>query len=345
MNAVLIGLGMVTATHLPALAELKDRVHLRGVLGRSAERTEAFLERAAGFAMAPHSYRDIAEVTADRDLDFAIIATPPNARLEFVRPLSEAGIHILMEKPVERTSEAAAEIVEMCEGRGVTLGIIFQQRMRAAAQRLRKMILNGDLGEIGVAEIAVPWWRDQAYYDEPGRGSYDRDGGGVLISQAIHTLDMALSLTGPVRQVQAMARKTSFHQMEAEDFVAAGLDFDSGAVGSLVASTASYPGGPESITLHGTLGSAQLVASKLTVTMRSGETEAYGEDGGTGGGADPMAFTHAWHQDIIADFATAATEGRPPLISGREALRVHALVDALVESSRTGQAQSVAGKG
>ncbi|MEM7445964.1 MAG: Gfo/Idh/MocA family oxidoreductase [Pseudomonadota bacterium] len=341
MNAVLIGLGMVTATHLRALADLKDAVNLHGVLGRDPGKAADFVARAEGLGLAPRVYNDIAEVAADDTVDFAIIATPPNARLEFVRPLSEAGIHILMEKPVERTTKAATELVEICEAGRVQLGIIFQQRTREVARQLTQMVAEGKLGEVGLVEITVPWWRDQGYYDEPGRGTYARDGGGVLISQAIHTLDMALSLVGPVARVQAMAHRSAFHKMEAEDFVAAGLEFANGAVGSLIASTASYPGGAESITVHGTRGSALLVSGKLTVTMRSGETESFGEDGGTGGGADPMAFTHAWHRDIFADFAGAIAGGRQPLVPGREALRVHALIDALIASSRSGQAQNV----
>jgi predicted dehydrogenase len=106
------------------------------------------------------------------------------------------------------------------------------------------------LGALGYAEIAVPWWREQSYYDEPGRGTYARDGGGVLISQAIHTIDLALSLTGPVAEVQAMTATTRFHAMEAEDVAVAGLRFANGAVGSLTASTASFPGGAEWIRLH-----------------------------------------------------------------------------------------------
>ncbi len=344
-NAVLIGLGMVSGTHLAALADLGDSVRLYGVLGRSPERLSSFLAKASEFGITPRTYRDVAEVAADGAVDLAIVVTPPNARLAFVEPLSKAGIPILMEKPVERTTEAAERMVALCESRGVPLGIVFQLRMRAAVQMLASVLAEGGLGEIGLVEISVPWWRDQAYYDEPGRGTYERDGGGVLISQAIHTLDLALSLVGPVRQVQAMARRTAFHDMESEDFVAAGLDFESGAVGSLVASTASYPGGPESITLHGTLGSAVMISGKVTLTMRSGEVEEFGEDAGTGGGADPMAFTHGWHRDIIADFASAIDEGRPPLVTGREALRVHALIDALILSSKTGQAQPVAKEG
>ncbi len=184
----------------------------------------------------------------------------------------------------------------------------------------------------------MPWWREQNYYDQPGRGTYARDGGGVLISQAIHTLDLALTFTGPVMRVQAMAATTRLHQMESEDFVTCGLHFASGAVGSVVASTASFPGGAESIVLHGTKGSARLISGRLELMFRDGTTETIGSAAATGGGADPMAFTHAWHQAILEDFAAAITKGRAPACTGREALAVHDLIEAMVQSSRDGRA-------
>ncbi len=185
---------------------------------------------------------------------------------------------------------------------------------------------------------SVPWWREQAYYDEPGRGTYERDGGGVLISQAIHTLDLMLSLTGPVAQVQAVAATTRFHEMESEDFVAGGMRFASGAPGSVMATTASFPGEAESITLDCEKASAHLQSGTLTLSWRDGRVESFGETGGTGGGADPMAFPHGWHRDLIAGFAAAVREGRDPVPSGREALDVHRLIDALMRSSREGRA-------
>jgi len=179
-----------------------------------------------------------------------------------------------------------------------------------------------------IAEVCVPWWREQSYYDEPGRGTYERDGGGVLISQAIHTLDLMLSLTGPVSYVAAMAHTTSLHQMESEDYVSASMKFSSGAVGSLVASTAHYPGGAESITLHFSQCVAHLQSGVLTLTWRDGREEQFGETSTTGGGADPMAFTHTWHRSIIEDFSNAVRTGNKPCVTGREALQVHALIDA-----------------
>ncbi|MEM9757252.1 MAG: Gfo/Idh/MocA family oxidoreductase, partial [Pseudomonadota bacterium] len=168
------------------------------------------------------------------------------------------------------------------------------------------------------------------------RGTYLRDGGGVLISQAIHTIDLALSLAGPVRAVRAMTATTRFHEMEAEDFAVAGLRFACGAVGSMVATTASFPGAAETIALHFDRGSIRLGSGAMRLTWRDGREECVGVAGGTGGGADPMAFTHAWHQAVIEDFAAALRDGRPPAITGEAALAAHMLIDATVASARSG---------
>ena len=339
MRAALIGLGMVAKTHVAAIAATKGRITLEGVCARHTERAEAFAQEVSQSGQGtPKAYKTVAEIAADPDIDFAILLTPPNARIEAVEALAAAGKPILMEKPVERTLKAATRIVEICEAADVPLGIVLQHRMRASARRLSEMLAEGALGEVGLVEITVPWWREQSYYDEPGRGTYARDGGGVLISQAIHTLDLALSLTGPATRVQAMARTSRLHRMEAEDIVSGGIDYASGAVGSLFATTASYPGSAESILLHGTKGSARIVSGQLDLSWRDGTTESFGEGSGTGGGADPMAFTHEWHQAILEDFADALEHNRAPIVTGRAALAVHHLIEALVTSSREGRA-------
>ncbi|WP_068117040.1 Gfo/Idh/MocA family protein [Tropicimonas marinistellae] len=340
MQVALIGVGMVARTHVEALAATDGEVSLRGVLAAHPERAAGFAEDVAPICgAAPLVYQDVAQIAGDDAVDFVLLCTPPNARMEIVQTLTRAGKPILMEKPVERDSVAAEEIVTLCEAAGVPLGVVFQHRCREASQRAAALVAEGALGRIALVEVAVPWWRPQAYYDEPGRGTYARDGGGVLISQAIHTLDLMLSLTGPVRRVQAMARTTGLHRMESEDFVSAGMEFASGAVGSLVASTASYPGSAEYIVLHGEAGSLRLESGIVTLDWQDGRRETIGAPAaGTGGGADPMAFTHAWHQGVIEDFADALKTGRAPLVTGREALTVHRLIDALVRSSREGQA-------
>ncbi|MFV1878715.1 Gfo/Idh/MocA family protein [Nioella sp.] len=335
-RVVLIGAGMVARTHVAACADAAG-VSLYGVQSRTVEKTRDLAEMAQSLDGYPvRVFDDLGAVAADPEVDFAIVLTPPNARADIIRPLAEAGKHILLEKPMGRNADEAREVATICRDAGVMLGVVFQHRMREASRKAAQMIAANDLGALGLVEVSVPWWREQSYYDEPGRGSYARDGGGVLISQAIHTIDLALWLAGPVASVRAMAATTRFHRMESEDFVAAGLEFASGAVGSLVASTASFPGGAESITLHFDRASLHLESGELHVSWRDGRSVVFGAAGGTGGGADPMAFTHEWHQGVIEDFAAALTSGRSPAITGEDALAAHDLIDAITTSARTG---------
>ncbi|MFK7791945.1 MAG: Gfo/Idh/MocA family protein [Devosiaceae bacterium] len=332
----LIGTGMVAGTHVAAI-NASQKVALKGVTARSQASAQAFAD-----AHTVQAYADVPAIAADPTIDFAIIVTPPNARMDLISPLAKAGKPILLEKPIARDGIEAAQVVKVCEDAGVPLGIVFQHRMREASLKATQLVASDTLGKLGLAEINVPWWREQAYYDEPERGTYARDGGGVLISQAIHTIDLALSLTGPVTSVQAMTATTQFHAMEAEDFATAGLKFENGAVGSLVASSASFPGNAETITLHFEKASLHLGSGVLTVNWRSGETDTFGASASTGGGADPMAFTHAWHQGIIEDFCDAIAEGSDPIVTGRQALASHALIDAITASSKSGSTVELA---
>lgn len=337
-RAVLIGLGMVSSAYAGALRDLEGKVELTGVLARTSARQLKWLGEHKFDAK---SYGGLPAILEDAGIDFAILTTPPDARREIVEALVGEGIPILMEKPVERTLVAATELVGICEHAGVPLGIVLQHRLRPSAVEMRRLIADGGLGRLHAVEIAVPWWRPQAYYDAPGRGSYGRDGGGVMISQAIHTMDLALSLTGPVAEVTAMRATTGFHRMEAEDFMTAGLRFENGAVGTVFATTSAWPGRSESIRLHYDNASVLLESNALTVNWQDGREETVGAAAATGAGADPMAFTHDWHRAVIADFAQALDEGRPPAIPGREALKVHALIDALERSAREGHTTEV----
>jgi UDP-N-acetyl-2-amino-2-deoxyglucuronate dehydrogenase len=337
VRLALIGLGMATKPHLEALSDPACGVEVAGICNRSRAKAEV-VAGSCGYRI----FDSLAEIANDPDVEGVIVTTPPDQRLEIVEMMARAGKHILMEKPVERTFAAAVNLVEICESHHVHLGIVLQHRFRAGAQRLRSLTESGALGDIALVRVEVPWWRGQDYYDQPGRGAYARDGGGVLISQAIHVLDLMLSLTGPAGTVQAFCATTSLHRMEAEDFATAGVRFVSGAVGSIVATTATFPGSAESIIIDGTLGTAVLRAGHLEVNWRDGRREETGEPAATGGGADPMAFPCDWHKALIADFAVAIRDKRPPRITGREALKVHALIDAMTRSAREGAVAEVA---
>ena len=330
MKCAMIGLGMVSRTYAQAILNSAD-VMLDLIYSRTSDSREAFVQQWPNLGAC--AANDIGEIIAS-DVDFVIVTTPPNARLDIVERLARAGKPILMEKPVERNLENARDLVDICAQHDVCLGIMLQHRARPVVHQLRRLL--DDLGDIRVVEVSVPWWRDQSYYDAPGRGTYTRDGGGVMISQAIHTLDLMLSLTGPVKTVSALAATSKSHQMEAEDFVSAGLRFASGAVGHLFATTSAYPGRGETITLHCAKGSVTLDAGTLKIDWRDGRTQTRGQTATSGAGADPMAFTSDWHQWVIEDFAKSIAENRPCLVTGEEALKVHALIDALERSSKSG---------
>ncbi|KAJ55864.1 hypothetical protein ACMU_08820 [Actibacterium mucosum KCTC 23349] len=329
MKLAVIGLGMASKPHLAALKLLADQIEVVGLYSRSESR------RAAMAAETGWPAFDSLQAVANSDAQVVIVITPPNARAELVQTLGAAGKAILMEKPVERDLARAKALVETCEGFGVPLGIVLQHRYRAGAEALADLMASGRAGKVLMARVSLPWWRDQGYYDTPGRGTLDMDGGGVLITQAIHVLDLMLSLAGPVAEVMALTGKTPLHQMETEDFAAAGLRFENGAVGSVVATTAAYPGGAETLELECTHVALKLEAGALTLHWRNGQTETVGEVTGTGGGGDPMDFPCDWHRDLITDFAARVQAGQAPRVSGRDALRVHRLIDAIERSART----------
>lgn len=331
-RALVVGLGAAAAPHVRSLLDLRERVEIACAWSRSAERRAAF---AAAFPTVPVS-ADLEGAIADPSIDLAFVLTPPDAREALVGRLAAAGKHVLCEKPIERTTSAAVRIVRACEAAGVRFAVMFQMRMRESSRRLAALLASGGLGPLAFVEVRVPWWRPQSYYDQPGRGTLARDGGGVLITQAIHTLDLLLHLVGPVREVAAVTATTRLHRMEGEDFAAAGLVLEDGTPGALMATTAAFPGGSEQILIVGERASALLEGGTLALRRPDGTEERIGEAGGTGGGAAFMDFPYDWHRAVIADFLDAVDEGREPLTSGRSALRVHRLIDALLLSARRG---------
>lgn len=328
-----VGAGMAAKPHALALKALADRIEVRGIYRRDQAARAAFCAE-YGFPPA----ESLNALLDDPNVDALLILTPPDARQDLVTAAAKAGKHVLMEKPVERTTAAAERIVRCCESAGIRLGIVFQHRFRAASQKLAEAIGSGSLGGVQAVQLSVPWWRPQGYYDHPGRGTLAHDGGGVLLTQAIHSLDLMLDLCGPVAEVAAIAMTTGMHRMETEDFVGAGLRFTNGAAGALMATTAFYPGEAEALVVACEKATATLKAGTLTLEWLEGGQESFGEQkAASGGGADPMAFPFDWHKAQIAEFVEAVQAGRDPASSGRTALRVHRLIEALLRSSREGR--------
>lgn len=332
-----VGAGMASAPHLAGLLDLQDRVSVRHVVARSAERAGAFASRL------PHARvtLDLDTALNDEHVNGVLLLTPPNTHLELGARIAAAGKHLLVEKPIDVTTSRARELVACCEQHGIVAATVLQHRTRDASRKLRQLLDARALGEIHSASVAVPWWRPQSYYDEPGRGTLARDGGGVLMTQAIHTLDLFLWLVGLPDEVFAYAVTSAAHRMECEDTVAGVMRYRNGCVASLHASTAIYPGFPERIEISGSKGSATLGGGKLSVQYTDGSALEEGEAASLGSGADPMAFSHHAHRAVMASFVDAATRGVEPVASLRSALDVHVLIDALIASSAARQPMPV----
>jgi UDP-N-acetyl-2-amino-2-deoxyglucuronate dehydrogenase len=335
----LIGLGMAVTPHAKGLIDLKDRVEVACAFSPSAKRREAF---AARFPFPLCDSLDT--ILADESVDAVAILTPPNSHLDLVKRCAAAGKHILLEKPLEITTARAVELVKVCRDAGVTLGIVLQHRFRPAGVKLRELLNGGDLGALVGCSTMIRLWRPQSYYDEPGRGSKARDGGGVLISQGIHTLDLMLSLAGPIAEVTGYATTTPVHRMETEDMVCAAARFANGAYGTIDATTAAYPGFPERVEMVFRNGTAALAGTALDVLYQDGPKISVAPDQSAGGtGADPMAFPHDYHRAVMADFLDALETGRAPKVTGEEALKVHRLIDALIATGASGRPVKVEG--
>ena len=329
MVIALVGLGPAALPHLRSLQDLNDRIELRYAFARDPR-----VDRIQPYTGPVRLTDSLELILQDHEVQAVIVATPPSTHLEICERCFAAGKHVLLEKPIELNLERATRLLELATQAGLQLGVVLQHRFRQASQVLQKLLMDGRLGEIQAASVRVPWWRSQAYYNEPGRGTFARDGSGVLLTQAIHTLDLFRALVGVQSVKSAVVRQTQLHQMETEDHVSALLVLGNGAPGDLMATTAMYPGFPETIDIIGTLGTARLTGGNLQVHFLEGAPVTIRSEGGTGSGANPMDFSHEPHRELITDFMQAISEKRAPSVSGAEALKTQALISELL---RVGQ--------
>jgi len=332
-----VGLGMASTPHAKSLLDLQDRVEVVAAYSPTETRRKAFSEL-WGLPVVS----DLEPIFTDETIDALMVLTPPNSHGELVQRAAETGKHVLLEKPLEISTERALHMVEAAERAGVKLGVVLQHRFRPVSVALARLIEEGRLGELVGVSAKLANWRPQSYYDQPGRGTKARDGGGVLLTQGIHTLDLLISLAGLPEEVAAYAVTTKVHRMETEDFVAGAIRFPNGAIGTVSATTCAYPGSPDSIEFIGTRGTARIEGASMVAQFHDG-TEIRQDDGvlGGGAGADPMAFPHDHHRAVLSDFLDAIEAGTQPKVSGREALKVHRLIDALLRSAETGRREKV----
>ena len=330
IGIAVIGLGAALTPHAKALLDLEDRAHVVHAVARNPEARRLTAER-YGFPVSA----DALAAIADPAVDAVMILTPTNAHLDLALAAFAAGKHVLCEKPVEVTVERGERLVAAGRAANRRLSIMFQMRFRAASQRLKALLDAGGLGTIQAATLTVPWWRAQAYYDQPGRGVLARDGGGVLMIQAIHALDLFRWFVG-VRSVEAaMIRTTALHRMETEDYASALVRLGNEAPGTIVATVAAYPGGPEQILVIGDKAIARMAGGNLRVSWLNGTEETIEDTVATGSGFGWMAFSHAPHKAVIADFLDAIEHDREPAIPGEDALATQRIIDAIIGKALT----------
>lgn len=329
VRVAMIGLGMAAGHHARALLDMPDSVECVAAYSQTAARREAFATQ-HGLPVTD----DLDAIFADRAIDAVLILTPPNSHLELVERASAAGKHILLEKPLDVSLDRAEAIVGVAGQAGVLLGVVLQNRFRPAALALDLIVRTGRLGQLVEASAAVRNWRPQSYYDVEGRGTLARDGGGVLLTQGIHTIDLLLSYAGTPQDVFSFVRTTPIHKMETEDLVTATVSFENGAIGTLNATTCAYPGLPDRIELVGTKGTAVLSGDTLEASFMDGTVASFGGEKSIGAGADPMAFGHDMHRALIGNFLAAIRGDEALRVSGADALLAHRFIEKILNASR-----------
>jgi predicted dehydrogenase len=325
IGVAIIGLGNALQPHARALLDLKDRARVVWAAASSTARLKDVGER-YGFP----TTTDVAGAIADPAVGAVIVLTPANAHLPIAEAAFSAGKHVLCEKPLEVDVARGEQLIAAGRRAGRRLGICLQHRFRPASQRLRAVLEGGALGDVQAATMMVPWWRPQSYYDEAGRGVLARDGGGVLITQAIHSLDLFRSLVGIEKVEAAQVRTTALHRMETEDYAAALLRLGNGAPGTIIATVAAYPGNPEWLHIIGAKGTARLEGSNLRLAFVDGQEEVLTDSAGTGSGASVMAFSHDAHRAVISNFLDAIEQDCDPAIPGEEALATQRVIDTIL---------------
>ena len=277
------------------------------------------------------------------EVDFVDVCTFPAFRLDAVRACAALSKPIQVQKPIAANLATAREMVDLARRAGIVLGVVSQHRFDRASQFVSSAIERGRLGKLLQCDAYVKWHRTDEYYGRPAKGSWATEGGGALINQAIHQVDLLLWFAGAVRAVFGMWQLGAAHKIESEDIVNAVLRYASGATGVIQASTAFWPGYNERIELHGTRGSAIISGDQLTswdVKGDSGEPPPLGT-GVASGASDPMAISVDSFERQFLDFGEAIKTGRPPLVSGDEGYRALELVDAVYRSCRSGTAFSI----
>jgi predicted dehydrogenase len=293
------------------------------------------------------AYDDLAKMLADPKVDIVTICTPSGAHMEPAVMAAEAGKHVIVEKPLEITLDRCDAIINACEKSGVVLSAIFPSRFHESSKLMKEAVESNRFGKLTMGDSYVKWFRTQEYYDSGAwRGTWKLDGGGALMNQAIHSVDLLAWLMGPVASVTAQTDTLAHERIAVEDVCAATVRFENGAIGVIQASTAAYPGYLKRIELHGTGGSAVLEEEDIKVwdfekSAPSDEAikERMAGKTQTGGGAsDPNAIGHHGHTEQFTDVIRAIESGGKAVIDGHEGRRSVEIILAIYAAAEAGTA-------
>ncbi|HLO99285.1 MAG TPA: Gfo/Idh/MocA family oxidoreductase [Fimbriimonas sp.] len=324
-----------------------SRTHAQGIQGSEGAELVAVCDvvpdkaSKLGQELGVPSFDKFEELLAE--VDALTIALPSGDHVEYTIRAAQAGKHILSEKPLAITVASGLEMVEACEREGVKLGCVSQHRFTRDMLRLYNAAQSGELGKLLQGDSYTKWYRSQGYYDSAGwRGTWAMDGGGCLMNQGVHYVDMIQWIMGGVKSVRGMA-KTAMHNIEVEDQAIAMVEYNNGAIGVIQGSTCSYPGLTERLEVHGTLGQVVIEGdrAKIWTTKALDQHEAFGalQPIGVAHDLEPDPTTSQWneaHRLQIQDFTNAILEDRDPMITGRAALEPVKVILAIYESSRRG---------
>jgi len=330
----LIGCGAIAPVHAEAIAQL-DNARVVAVCDVVEERARALAARCgADWCVDYH------ELLRRDDIHIVNIVTWSGLHAEIGVVAAGAGKHVICTKPIDVTLDKIDRLIDACRGAGVKLAAIHQFRNFPSFARLKQAIDEERLGRIYLGNAFVPWHRAQAYYDSAEwRGTWRWDGGGALMNQGIHYVDLIQWLVGPVAEVQAYT-DTMAHQIEVEDAAVAALRYHNGALGLIMGSTAIYKGLPSRIEVYGATGNVAIEGEDI-VRWHVGEQEVVGRfSGATLGADDPrsgLSSAVGAHVEQIGDLLRAIEEDREPVLSGEEARKAVAIVLAIYESARTGR--------
>jgi UDP-N-acetyl-2-amino-2-deoxyglucuronate dehydrogenase len=331
INIGLIGGGNITETHARAARAIPS-AKIAAIYGTNAASVERLRREHGG-----HSYHDFEAFLAHRPMDLVIIGSPSGLHAKEGIEAAKRGLHVLTEKPIDITTTRADALIEAAKQNHVKLGVIFQDRVKPDIQRLKRWIDDGVLGKVLFVDARVKWYRPREYYgNSKWRGTVDLDGGGALMNQGVHTVDLLLWLLGDVIRVQARTA-TVLHSIQSEDTAAAILEFASGALGTLQATTAAYPGYPRRVEITGSQGTVILEHDRIAAADLRVRPPDFGSDApvDTNPSASSAAVTDfRGHQAILEDFLRAIELNGTPLCDGPQGRKSVALIEAIYGAAR-----------